>query len=174
MQIRTRMCTSLDGYISNADGLPVQLSDPEFDPDAYGFVEFQAASDAMLMGRTTLMPALEVADQWPWSDVDVFVLASERPAGTPDHVVIESDPERLLERVREANRGGYVHLIGGPTTIETYRALGAINEFGLVVLPILAGEGMQLTPAIKTDERFVLKGVRELPRGAVELVYDGP
>ena len=172
MQIRTRMCTSLDGYISNADGLPVQLSDPEFDPEAYGFVEFQANSDAVLMGHTTLMPALEVADQWPWSDVDVFVLASSRPEGTPDDVVIESDPEKLLERVREANSGGDVHLIGGPTTIETYRRVGAIDEFGLVVLPIFAGEGMQLTPALRTDERLSLKSQRALPKGAVEVIYD--
>jgi dihydrofolate reductase len=173
MQIRTRMCTSLDGYISNADGLPVQLSDPEFDPEAYGFVEFQAKSDAVLMGRVTLLPALEVADQWPWSDVDVFVLGSERPEGTPDDVVMESDPQRLLERVREANRGGDVHLIGGPRTIETYRELGAIDEFGLVVLPILAGEGMQMTPAVHAEGRLTLKSQRALPKDAVELVYEG-
>ena len=173
MKIRTRMCTSLDGYISNADGLPVQLSDPEFDPEAYGLVELQKGSDAVLMGRTTLMPAIEVADQWPWSDVDVFVLASERPAGTPDDVVVEGDPERLLELVREANHGGDVHLIGGPSTIETYRKLGALDEFGLIVLPIFAGEGMQLTPAIETDERPALTGVRALPHGAVEILYEG-
>jgi dihydrofolate reductase len=170
LKIRTRMCTSLDGYISNADGLPVQLSDPEFDPEAYGFVEFQATSEAVLMGHTTLMPALEVADQWPWSDVEVFVLSSERPEGTPEEVVMKGDPEGLLERMREATSGD-VHLIGGPTTIETYRKLGAIDEFGLVVLPILAGTGMQLTPAIQTDERLNLQSVRELPRGAVEIVY---
>jgi dihydrofolate reductase len=172
VQIRTRMCTSLDGYISNPDGLPVQLSDPEFDPEAYGFVELQAKCDAVLMGITTLGPALD-ADPWPWSDVDVFVLGSERPPGTPDDVIVESDPERLLERVREANHGGDVHLIGGPRTIETYRELGAIDEFGLVVLPLLTGEGMQLTPSIKTEERLTLKSVRELPRGAVELTYTG-
>jgi dihydrofolate reductase len=173
LKIRTRMCTSLDGYISNADGLPVQLSDSEFDPEAYGLVELQNGSDAVLMGRTTLMPAIEVADQWPWSDVDVFVLASERPAGTPDDVIVENDPERLLERVREATRGGDVHLIGGPTTIETYRRLGAIDEFGLLLLPIFAGEGMRLTPAIDTDERLTLKSQRALPGGAVEILYEG-
>lgn len=173
MQIRTRMCTSLDGYISNADGLPVQLSDSEFDPEAYGLIELQNGSDAVLMGRTTLMPAIEVADQWPWSGVDVFVLASERPAGTPDDVIVENDPERLLERVRDANRGGDVHLIGGPTTIETYRKLGAIDEFGLLLLPIFAGEGMRLTPAIDTDERLSLKSQRALPGGAVEILYEG-
>jgi dihydrofolate reductase len=173
MQIRTRMCTSLDGYISNADGLPVQLSDPEFDPEAYGFVELQSSCDAVLMGITTLGPAID-ADPWPWSDVDVFVLGSERPPGVPDEVVVDGDPDRLLERVREANHGGDVHLIGGPTTIETYRQRGAIDEFGLVVLPIFAGEGMQLTPSLRTDERLTLKSERVFPHGAVELLYESP
>jgi dihydrofolate reductase len=173
MQIRTRMCTSLDGYISNADGLPVQLSDPAFDPEAYGFVELQDQCDAVMMGITTFGPALN-ADPWPWEGVDVFVLGSERPPDTPDDVMVEGEPERLLERVREANRGGDVHLIGGPTTIETYRQRGAIDEFGLVVLPIFAGEGMQLTPALQIDDRLMLKGERVLPGGAVELLYESP
>jgi dihydrofolate reductase len=167
------MCTSLDGYISNEDGLPVQLSDPEWDPEAYGFIELQLNCDAVLMGITTLGPAID-AEPWPWSDVDVFVLGSERPPGIPDEVVVEGDPDRLLEQVREANRGGDVHLIGGPTTIETYRQRGAIDEFGLVVLPIFAGEGMQLTPSLRTDERLTLKSERVLPGGAVELLYESP
>jgi dihydrofolate reductase len=173
MNVFTRMCTSLDGYISTPDGLPVQLADSKFDPEAYGFVERQAKCDAVLMGRVTLGPALD-GDRWPWTNVDVFVLASERPSGTPSEVVVETDPERLLERVREANHGGDVHLIGGPRTIETYRRLGAIDEFGLVVLPLLTGEGMQLTPSVRADERLELKSQRALPHGAVELVYATP
>jgi dihydrofolate reductase len=173
MQIRTRMCTSLDGYISNEDGLPVQLSDPDWDPEAYGFLELQSNCDSVLMGVITLGPAID-ADPWPWSDVDVFVLGSERPPGIPDEVVVEGDPDRLLEQVRQVNRGGDVHLIGGPTTIETYRQRGAIDEFGLVVLPIFAGEGMQLTPSLHADERLTLKSERVLPGGAVELLYESP
>lgn len=170
MRILTRICTSLDGCISNEDGLPVQLSDPGFDPEAYGFVALQERCDTVLMGITTFGPALN-ADPWPWTGVDVFVLGSERPPGTPDEVVVDGDPKRLLGRVRDVNRGGDVHLIGGPTTIETYRQLGAIDEFGLVVLPILVGDGMRLTPAIQTDKRLELNSQRVLPRGAVELVY---
>jgi dihydrofolate reductase len=124
------------------------------------------------MGITTFGLAID-ADPWPWSDVDVFVLGSERPPGTPDDVVVDGDPERLLERVREANRGGEVHLIGGPTTIETYRALGVIDELGFVVLPLLVGEGMQLTPSVRSDERLTLKSQRAFPGGAVELLYEG-
>jgi dihydrofolate reductase len=122
-------------------------------------------------GDHDLGPALN-ADPWAWEGVDVFVLGSERPPDTPDDVVVEGDPERLLDRVREANRGGDVHLIGGPTTIETYRALGAIDEFGFVVLPLLTREGMRMTPAVRTDERLELKSQQALPCGAVELVYE--
>jgi dihydrofolate reductase len=114
VQIRTRMCMSLDGYVTTPDGRPVQLADPAFVPgQSYGFPEFQQSCDAALMGRVTFEPALG-ADRWPWPKLDVFVLGSHRPAGTPDHVVVDDDPARLLEKLREANRGGDVHLVGGP------------------------------------------------------------
>jgi len=99
------------------------------------------------------------------------VLGSRRPTGTPDHVVVDGDPERLLERVRAANSGGDVHLVGGPQTIETYRRLGALDKLGLIVVPLLVGEGLRLTPAISTDTALKLEEQRPLPTGAVELTY---
>jgi dihydrofolate reductase len=170
MQIRTRMCTSVDGYVATPDGRPAQLADPNWSPAGYGFVEFQARCDAVLMGRTTFEPAIG-AEQWPWQDVDVFVLASQRPEGTPDDVIVDSDPARLLERIRAANRGGDVHLVGGPRTIETFRRLGAVDELGLIVVPVLLGSGMQLPPAVSTDATLRLEREHALPSGAVELVY---
>lgn len=65
----------------------------------------------------------------------------------PDHVVSDSDPVRLLEKLRAANHGGDVHLVGGPRTIETFRALGALDKLELVVLPLLFGAGIRLTPS---------------------------
>ena len=71
MQIRTRLCTSLDGYVTTPDGWPIQLADPGFVPgESYGFPEFQQSCDAALMGRTTFEPALG-ADRWPWPKLDV-------------------------------------------------------------------------------------------------------
>ncbi|HEV7564244.1 MAG TPA: dihydrofolate reductase family protein [Solirubrobacterales bacterium] len=168
MKVRTRMCMSLDGYVTTLDGRPAQLADPAFTAESFGFVEFQRSCDAVLIGRTTFEPALG-ADRWPWSDLDVFVLGSQRPAGTPDQVVVEGDPERLLEKVRAANRGG--DLVGGPRTIETYRALGALDEIGLIVLPLLLGGGLQLTPSLDTGTNLSLESERALPSGAVEMTY---
>ena len=170
MKIRTRMCMSLDGYVTTPDGQPVQLADPSWSPEAFGFVDFQKTLRAVLMGRTTFEPAVG-SDRWPWPGLDVFVLGSHRPAGTPDDVVVESDAGRLLESIRATNTSGDVHLVGGPRTVETFRHLGALDELGLIVLPLLVGGGMQLTPSVATDTALALASERVLPTGAVELVY---
>jgi dihydrofolate reductase len=168
MAILTRMCISLDGYVTTSDGWPVQLADPNFSPDAYGFTEFQKTLSGVLMGRATFEPALE-APRWPWPGLEVFVLASRRPEGTPDHVITDSDPQRLREQLPA---DGDVHLVGGPKTIETFRALGALDKLGLIVLPLLIGDGMRLTPALSVDTALKLESERRLPGGLVETVYE--
>ena len=171
MQIISRLSTSADGYVTTPDGWPAQLADPAFIPgESHGIREFLQGKEAALMGRTTFEPAL-ASDRWPWPTLEVFVLGSVRPAGTPEDVVTDSDPERLLEKIRAANRGGDVHLIGGPRTVETFRALGALDRLELVVLPLLLGGGTQLTPALSPDTGLTFESQRALPGGSVEIVY---
>jgi dihydrofolate reductase len=122
------------------------------------------------MGRTTFEPAL-AADRWPWPSLQVFVLGSHPPSGTPGHVITDSDPRRLLEKIRAANEGGDVHLIGGPRTIETYRALGALDRLELVVLPLFLGAGMRLTESLSPQTELTFERERALPGGSVEIVY---
>ena len=122
------------------------------------------------MGRTTFEPAL-TAPFWPWGDVPVYVLGSRRPDGTPDSVIIEEDPSLLLERLRASNTGGDVHLVGGPKTIETFRALGALDEIRLLALPIFTGAGRRLTPDLGTDTALTLADTRTWPGGVAELTH---
>jgi dihydrofolate reductase len=137
---------------------------------SHGIQDFLVGKEAALMGRTTFEPALR-ANRWPWPHLKVFALGSQRPAGTPDDVVIDSDPLRLLEKIRAANEGGDVHLIGGPRTIETYRGLGALDKLELVVLPLLLGAGMQLTPSLSPDAQLTFERSRQLAGGSVEITY---
>jgi dihydrofolate reductase len=171
MLIRARMSMSADGYVTTPGGWPALVADPAFvSGESHGIKEFLTDCEAALMGRTTFEPALD-NDRWPWPNLNVFVLASERPAGTPDHVVTDSDPARLLEKIREANHGGDVHLVGGPRTIETYRSLGALDVLELVVLPVLLGDGMRLTESLSPDAGLTFERERALPGGSVEIVY---
>jgi dihydrofolate reductase len=171
MKIVTRFATSADGYVTTPDGWPAHTADPAFGSGvSHGFPEFQQTLDAVLMGRTTFEPAI-AAPRWPWPDLDVFVLGSYRPEGTPDKVVVDSDPQALLEQLRAANKGGDVHLVGGPRTIETFRTLRALDKLGLLVVPIFLGDGMRLTDAVDPATELTLESTRTLPAGSVEIVY---
>jgi dihydrofolate reductase len=172
MEIRTRLSISADGYVATQDGWPPLVRDPQFvSGQSHGFPAFQERCEAVLMGRTTFEPALG-NNRWPWPGLDVFVLGRDVPTeGAPVPIVTDSDPARLLEKVRASNRGRDVHLVGGPRTIESFRALGALDKLGLLVLPFLLGAGTLLTPAIDADARLVLEEANALPEGAVEIVY---
>jgi dihydrofolate reductase len=165
------MSMSADGYVTTPGGWPALTADPAFvSGESHGIREFLEDCEQALMGRVTFEPAVD-NERWPWPTLDVFVLASQRPPGTPEHVVSDSDPERLLEKIRAANKGGDVHLVGGPRTIETYRALGALDKLELVVLPILLGGGMRLTDSLSPETGLRFESERPLPGGSVEIVY---
>jgi len=171
MKIRARVSMSADGYVTTPSGWPALTADPAFvSGSSHGIQEFLAGCEAALMGRVTFEPAL-ANERWPWPMLNVFVLASQRPSGTPEHVVTDSDPARLLERLRAANHGRDVHLVGGPRTIESFRALGALDKLELVVLPLLFGAGTRLTDALSPQAGLTLESERALPGGSVEIVY---
>ncbi|HEY1511048.1 MAG TPA: hypothetical protein VGF93_18715, partial [Solirubrobacteraceae bacterium] len=85
MKIRTHMAVSVDGFVATPDGRPAILTLADFDPGrSHGFSEFLANTEAVLMGRTTFLPALG-HHSWPWADKQVFVLTSSPlPDGVPE------------------------------------------------------------------------------------------
>jgi dihydrofolate reductase len=174
MRIRTNFFISLDGYVSGPDGRPVQLLLPTFTgADSHGLPEFLAGTEAVLMGRRTFLPALD-APQWPWTQ-PVFVLTSgELPDGTPADVTTAATPADLIEKAKAAGVSGDVHLIGGPTTVNAFRAIGALDELWLHVAPMLLGAGTPLSPAGTEPLDLTLKATRSYPDGVVELGYALP
>ena len=170
MRILSRLCVTADGYVTTPDGLPPQVIDPAHGPGSHGIREFITGCEAVLMGRTTFEPALN-ADRWPWPDLKVFVLGGHRTPGAPEDVVFDNDPARLLEKMRADNEGRDVHLVGGPSTIETFRTLDAVDKLELVMLPFLVGTGMRLTDSLNPATKLTFESTRPLPGGSVEIVY---
>jgi dihydrofolate reductase len=144
MLIRTRMGISADGFIATPDGLPAFLSVPGFTPHgSYDWPVFSKQIEAVVMGRAGLDAGLGSGD-WPWPGKQVYVLTSRPlPADVPaDVVVADGSPEGLLGRLRAARLTGDAFLLGGQRTLHAFLALGAIDELGLLKLPVLLGEGV--------------------------------
>ena len=171
MRIRTNFFVSLDGKVSGADGRPVQLLLPGFTgADSYGLPEFLEGCEAVVMGRTTFVPALG-APRWPWRQ-PVFVLTSSPlPDGTPGDVVSAPTAAELIEKMESAGIGGDVHLVGGPSTMQAFREIDALDEVWLHVVPMILGSGQSLAPAGAESLSLTLQSTRSFPDGVVELGF---
>jgi dihydrofolate reductase len=172
VQIRTHIGVSVDGFVATPDGRPALLSMPDFVPGvSHGHPEFIADCRAVLMGRTTFDPALN-APSWPWPGLPAYVLTSRAlPSALPDEVVSASSASELLERMHRDGVAGDVHLVGGPRTIRAFREIGALDRLEVVLLPVLLGHGVPLSPPGSSPARLAPSSQRTLPGGSVELAY---
>ena len=172
MRIRTHIAVSVDGFIASPDGMPTILTAPDFESGlSHGHPEFIAGCGAVVMGRSTFVPAVG-SPHWPWPNLRVFVLTSRPlPEETPADVVSAADPAELLRLMRDADFAGDVHVVGGQQTIQAFRDIDALDELGVVVTPILLGDGLRLTPDKSKTTPLQLTGTRTFPDGSVEHVY---
>jgi dihydrofolate reductase len=171
LRIRTYTFVTLDGYVSTPNGRPVQLLLPGFPgAGAYGLPEFLATTEAVVMGRTTFLPALG-AQQWPWTQ-PVFVLTSSPvPERTPDDVTAAPTAAALVELMEGAGISGDVHLVGGPKTIQAFREIGALAEVRLAIVPVIQGGGLPLAPIGSEPLSLTLQSTQKFPDGVIEARY---
>ncbi len=171
MRIRTNLFITLDGFVATPDGRPVQLLLPDWaGASSYGLLEFLASTEAVVMGRTTFLPALG-APQWPWPQ-PVFVLTSRPlPQGTPEAVTTAPSAPALVRAMERAGVTGDVHLVGGPQTVRAFQEIGALAEARFHVVPTILGAGRPLAAATEAPLPLRLVSTRAFPDGVVELAY---
>ncbi|MGH2587753.1 MAG: dihydrofolate reductase family protein [Dehalococcoidia bacterium] len=178
MQIRTYTGMSLDGFMAHADGLPVWDAMPTFVPgESHGYKEFSPQCPAIIIGRTVFdfghMYWTEHS-MWPWADKQVYVLTSH-PLPEKRHADVTASkggPAELIHQLRDADIPGDVQLLGGGRTIRAFLEIGAVDEFGITILPLLLGDGVPLfAPGTLPQSPLRLEHHQTFPDGAVLLVY---
>jgi len=140
-----------------------------------GLDEFIQQIDAVVIGRTTFDQALLTFgfDEWPFKGKEVHVLTS-RPlsADVPAGVTAwHRGAEALLAHLRAARLACDVWVMGGPRTIQTFRALGAVERLEIYLLLVLLGDGIRLFTPGDAPLTLRLDRHRVFPDGTVELVY---
>jgi dihydrofolate reductase len=194
MLIRTHVGISLDGFAATPDGLPAWDAMPTFGPESHGNDEFSAQCDAVVIGRTSFDQGFEEwLPNWPYTGKQVYVLTSRPlPAKATEMGIVASrgGPAGLVEQLRGAGLARDVHVLGGSRTIQAVLELGALDQLGMVVLPVLLGKGIPLfsletvafsneawTASLAAPNEAAsrpplrLESHRAFPDGAIELVY---
>jgi dihydrofolate reductase len=177
MTIKTSVfiAASLDGFIARPDGDIDWLHRPEYaahDGDDWGYGNFIASVDALVMGRHSFEKVLSFPS-WPYDGTPVVVLTSRKlaiPAHLSDKVEpMSAAPAALVEDL--AARGKEHLYIDGGITIQRFLRAGLIDEITLTQIPVLLGDGLPLFAAIGREIVLELIDSRHGDNGFVQSRY---
>ncbi|MGA7748602.1 MAG: dihydrofolate reductase family protein, partial [Gallionella sp.] len=167
------IATSLDGFIAREDGSLDWLPAPSSEED-YGYTEFMARVDVLVMGRKTYETALGFGE-WPYSGKRVVVLSSTLAAGdipSSLHGKVEIDAGPLPELVQRLEAEGHKGIyVDGGKTIQSFLNAGLIDEIIITRIPILLGSGIPLFDDLAHDIHLQHLGTKNYASGFVQNHY---
>ena len=167
------IATSLDGFIARADGALDWLHGRgERDGGDYGYADFMASVDALVMGRKTFETVLTFG-AWPFAGTRVVVLSSgarEIPDALGGKVEgMAGAPAEILRRLG-ADGVRCVYLDGGQT-IQRFLRAGLVRELVLTRIPVLIGSGIPLFGDLPGDVPLDHVETRAFSDGLVQSRY---
>ncbi len=167
---------SVDGFIARLDDDLDWLTggaDENTPPDDgaggdFGFAEFVADVDALVMGRGTYA-VIAPFDEWPYQGKPVHVISSTLDPAADDRITVHRSFD---DAVAALDAAGYRRVyVDGGRTVRTFLAAGLIDDLTLSRVPVLIGSGH--TPFGELPADIPLEHVRTqvFPAGMVQTTY---
>lgn len=172
-QTRLYIAASLDGFIARADGSIDWLNAlPNPDGSDFGYGDFYAGIDTVVMGRRTYEEVLGFGVSWPYTECRTWVATSRAGyrLSTPNTQVLPVIDAATVERLRAGSTRG-IWIVGGGEVIRAFLRLGAVDEMLLCTIPLILGGGVPLFPSGTPECRWRLTGTEAYRSGAVMLKY---
>ncbi len=159
---------SLDGFIARADGRLDFLALVEQEGQDYGYSEFFATVDALVIGRNTYETALSFPE-WPYLGKRCIVLTHREADSLHGEQFFAGEPSALVEQL--ALTGAQRLYVDGGAVIRHFLAHDLIDDMTLSIVPTLLGRGIPLFGEEVPEQRFKLEGTETFPTGLVQLRY---
>jgi dihydrofolate reductase len=176
------MNVSLDGYVETPDhSLDWSIPDEELHT---WFNDRARETDVSIYGRRLYEV---MAAYWPraesdrsatdytldfariWNDKPKVVFSSTLTSVQWNSRLVNGDIGEELERLRTEFEGDID--VGGPTLASAFIRRGLIDEYGLVVHPVVLGAGTPFFPRLETRINLRLKETRMFASGVTYLGY---
>ncbi len=154
-----KMSISLDGYVAPADGSSGWEAAGRSPDGAEWVLDTVSNAGAHLVGAATYT---RWADFWPRQSGPIAAAMNEIPklvfsesltsADWPETTIATGDPADAVARLKQERSGGYLLAQGGVRFARSLVETGLVDEYRLVVRPVVLGAGERLFTAPLTIE----------------------
>lgn len=163
---------SLDGYIAKPNDDLSFLKLVEKEGEDYGYADFMATIDTIIIGRRTYDYVLREigASHYDNGKRDVYVLTrTERPK-TGRTTFYSGDLTELVERLK-SEEGKNIYCDGGAEVINELLQRDLIDELTISVIPVLLGDGTRLFKDKRPEQILELMTSKTYETGLAQLRY---
>ncbi len=166
------VASSLDGYIAQPNDDLSFLKMVEKAGEDYGYTEFTATIDTIIVGRKTYDWVLrEIGlSHYDNGEREVYVITrTEKPrvGRTTFHT---GDLTELVQKLK-ADNGRNIYCDGGAEIVTELLKNRLIDELVISVIPILVGDGTRLFKDGRPEQELELVSSRQFEKGLVQLHY---
>lgn len=164
---------SLDGYIATEDGGVDWLDPYQGSGEDYGYAEFYASVEALLLGSRTYEVSRQLGE-WPAPDKPSWVFTCrDLPVVHRSVTLTSQEPAEVVAALLD--RGlRRAWLMGGGELAASFRSAGLITRCMIFVVPIVLGGGVPLFADARGRSALSLIHAKPYPSGLVQLDYRVP
>ncbi|MBN8694665.1 MAG: dihydrofolate reductase [Bacteroidetes bacterium] len=166
------IATSLDGYIAKPNDDLSFLNIVEKEGEDYGYAEFTANIDTLIIGRKTYDYVLKEigSSHYDNGQRDVYVITrTERPS-VGRTTFYSGNLTELVQRLK-SEKGKNIYCDGGAEIINELLQHDLIDEFIISVIPILVGNGTRLFKDNRPEQELELLNAKSFETGLTQLHY---
>lgn len=171
MKVAVYIAASVDGFIAKKDGDVAWLHDARYaiEGEDFGYTQFMADVDCIVMGRNTYEKVLEF-DAWPFAGKRVVVLSHSLKSISQAGAELSFEyPKVLLQRL--AAEGVKKVYVDGGKTIQSFLHDGLVHEITVTRIPILLGSGLPLFGQMDASVHLQHLRTQAFTNGFVQSTY---
>ena len=166
---------SVDGFIARLDGDITWLdggneggAPDDGEGGDFGFGEFVAGIDALVMGRSTY-EFIKPFAEWPYQGKPVHVLSTTMDEGADPRITVHRS---FVAAVAAVEAAGYRRVyVDGGRTVHAFLAAGLVSDLTLSRVPVLIGTGHTPFGELPADVWLEHVRTQTFPGGMVQSSY---
>ena len=166
------IATSLDGYIAKPNDDLNFLKLVEKKGEDYGYTEFTAGIDTLIIGRKTYDYVLKEigSSHYDNGERDVYVITRTERPDEGNVKFYSGDLTELVTKLKSEN-GKNMYCDGGAEIINELLKNDLIDELIISLVPVLLGNGTKLFKDGRPEQLLEFVSVKTFETGLTQLYY---
>lgn len=161
---------SLDGYIAGENNDLSFLKQAEMSGEDYGFAEFIASVDTVILGKKTYDWLLAEVGFYPHSDKQTYLITQSEIKQTEMLQSISGNICNHIKSLKNEESEKDIFLMGGADVAQQVLNQNLIDEIRLFIIPVLLGKGTFLWNGVN-EKKLFFKESKAYSSGVVCMHY---